>query len=90
MNNEITSTQQKMSDLFKERNEKLLQEAVLQNKNYEELGKDFGLSKERVKQILYKYGVRLPMMKGTKKYENWVSRMSKARKGIANPWKRKK
>lgn len=89
-NGKLTETKLKLLELTKERNEKLLQEAVLQNKNYKELGIEFGISNERVKQILHRYGIRLPMMKGTKKYENWVKRMSEARKGKSNPWKKRK
>jgi len=81
MEDRIKQLKKVLKERINERNKAILQQAVLGEKNYEELAEEFGVSKQRIKQILRKFHIKVPLVKGMKKYNTWKKRISKSRKG---------
>lgn len=57
------------------RNKQIIQQLALQEKNYWEIGQEFGISKQQVLNIAKKFNLRFPMRKGTKKHQNYLARL---------------
>jgi len=82
MTTDLKQLKENLAEETKKRDESLVQEAVLGKKTYRELGADFGISGERVKQILAKFNIKIPLVKGSEKWEKWRERISKTKKGV--------
>ena len=79
-NKPIKKLQTKLKKMVQERNEKIAQTAVLGKMTYDEIAKKFGVSKQRVKQILVKYHIKVPLRRGFEKHKRWKQRISKSLK----------
>jgi predicted DNA-binding protein YlxM (UPF0122 family) len=80
MADRIENLKKELQKKIVKRNKAILQEAVLGEKNYQEIADKFRVSRQRIKQILRKFHIKVPLEKGMKKYEIWRKRISKSRK----------
>lgn len=76
MNDEIKKLQNDWLIKVKERNQLIIVMAQKADKTYREIAKEFGLSCQRIKQILIANKTSVPMVKGSIKYENWKKNIS--------------
>lgn|SRR3990167_11016516 len=75
---------------IKERNQLIIVMAYKADKTYREISKEFGLSCQRIKQILATNKVSVPMKKGYIKYDVWRQRISAGKMGKPSKLKGKK
>ena len=66
---------------LKDRNQAIIVMAYKADKTYREIAKEFGLSCQRIKQILTANKVSIPMKKGYLKYDVWRQRISTGKTG---------
>lgn len=70
----IKEKQNTLKILIKRRNKKICREALSHKYNLKEIGKRNKLTRQRVKQILKENNIKVPLIKGTRKYKNWIKR----------------
>ena len=82
MNHKIKKLREELLKEARERDKKIVQEAILGERAYWEIAKKYGISTERVRQILRKFRIKVPLEKGMPKYKRWIKRISKSKTGL--------
>ncbi len=81
-NHQIKEKQNTIKILIRRRNKTIIRMALSHKYNLKEIGrnKKINLSRQRVKQILKANNIKVPLIKGTRKYKNWIKRQSIAQR----------
>ena len=81
MNGELKTRYLSLLNDIKIRNQYIVEEVKKAEKSYHEIAKQFGLSPQRIKQILKSKGVSVPLVKDSLKWLNWKKHISDSKKG---------
>src|SRR3990167_1255869 len=81
MNGDLQQRYQNLLNDIKIRNQYIVEEVKKAEKSYHEIAKQFGLSPQRIKQILKTKGVSVPLIKDSPKWLKWKQHISDSKKG---------